>query len=97
MLHFVENSGRTEGDPWSFRQTAVYHRCNDCSNQSSWILIKPSPHLEEQLQAKLNVVPRPGLSGKCRAAHFHVMFINFALKNWPDYIEAQRTKLEELV
>jgi hypothetical protein len=97
MLHFFENNGKTEGDPWSPRQTAVYHRYNASGNQSSWILIKPSPHLEESLQAELESVPCLALSGKSRAARLHVMFTYFALRNWPDYIAAQRTKVEKLV
>ncbi|TGJ81222.1 hypothetical protein E0Z10_g7549 [Xylaria hypoxylon] len=95
MLHFFENNGRTEGDPWSPRQTAVYHHYHASGNRSSWILIKPSAHLEEPLQAELEGVSRLTLSGKSRAARLHVMFTNFALRNWPDYIAAQRTKVEE--
>lgn len=97
MLHYFENNGRAEGDPWSPRQTAVYHQYNASGNQSSWILIKPSPHLEKPLQAELEGVSRLALSGKGRAARLHVMFTYFALRNWPDYIAAQTTKLERFV
>ncbi|KAI0411370.1 hypothetical protein F5X98DRAFT_383864 [Xylaria grammica] len=95
MLHFFENNGSTEGDPWSPRQTAVYHQYYASGNQSSWILINPSARLEESLQAEPEGVSRLTLSGKSSAARFHVLFINSALRNWPDYIAAQRTKVEE--
>jgi hypothetical protein len=97
MLHFFENNGKTEGDPWSPRQTAVYHQYHASGNRSSWILIKPSTHLEEPLQSELEGVSRLTLSRKNRAARLHVMFTKFALRNWPDYIAAQRTKVEEYV
>ncbi|KAJ8124953.1 hypothetical protein O1611_g8688 [Lasiodiplodia mahajangana] len=95
MLHFFENNGKTEGDPWSIRQTAVYHRYDASGDQSSWILVKPSAHLEEPIQAELEGVSRHALSGESRAARLHVLFINFTLRNWPDYIAAQRTKVEQ--
>ncbi|KAI0543382.1 hypothetical protein F4679DRAFT_120583 [Xylaria curta] len=95
VLHFFENNGKTEGDPWSIRQTAVYCRYDASGDQSSWILIKPSLNLEELIQAELEGVSRLALSGESRAARLNVLFINFTLRNWPDYIAAQRTKVEQ--
>ncbi|KAJ3576581.1 hypothetical protein NPX13_g3649 [Xylaria arbuscula] len=95
MLHFFENNGRTTGDPWSPRQTAVYHHYHASSDRSSWILIKPSAHLEEPLQIELENASRLTLSAKSRATRLHVMFTSFALSNWPNYIATQTTKVEE--
>ncbi|KAI1358710.1 hypothetical protein F5Y08DRAFT_332901 [Xylaria arbuscula] len=95
MLHFFENNGRATGDPWSPRQTAVYHHYHASSDRSSWILIKPSAHLEEPLQIELENASRLTLSAKSRATRLHVMFTSFALSNWPNYIATQTTKVEE--
>ncbi|OCL04849.1 hypothetical protein AOQ84DRAFT_109095 [Glonium stellatum] len=74
-------------DPWSIRQTGVYHRYDLKSQQSTWILLHPSkePPAHTRLIACLKSV------SICAELHRHPLqlhnfLISTYLRNWRDYM-----------
>jgi hypothetical protein len=95
-LHYVEHNGRTTGDPWSFRKTAVYHRYDVQTQSSAWIFVKlPSP-LKGRLADRLKKLwPETQL---CHARNLmvHVLILAYSLQGWRDYLGSLKSKMEDL-
>ena len=48
-VRYVERHGRKGEYPWSFRQTALYHKWNESTGTSMWILLQPPDVIKRNL------------------------------------------------
>ncbi|KAL8900753.1 MAG: hypothetical protein Q9192_000912 [Flavoplaca navasiana] len=82
-LRFVELNHRGTREPWSVRQTAIYHRYMLEGKASTWIMISPSVKIKASLNKYVS-------SSENLAAlnpfEIHVILLDTALGNWRSYI-----------
>lgn len=96
-LHYVEHNGRTRGDPWSFRKTAVYHRSDVQTQSSTWILVKlPSP-LKGRLVDRLKKLWQETELCHARNLMVHILILAYSLQGWREYLDSLKLKMEDLV
>lgn len=96
-LRYMEENGRKKGDPWSLRQTAVYHQIDLKNGRSCWILLQASNDIRVRLDR--------GLYGKVQGSNnvgvdpvlLHVGFVSAMACNWSKYIEHLHMELADLV
>ena len=91
-LHHVERNGRNRGNPWSLRQTGIYHQIDLTTKRSGWIFIQASGLTREEIFRALSV---DRFRENPMLLHLEVLFT--MARNWPDYIEYLSSKLDELV
>ncbi len=90
---YVINNGRTEGSPWSVRQTAVYQKTNLKTGCSVWILIQPNEAVFEHFKA----LCLQSVDGAQQSMAPHLAFLSSARLYWKAYIGQLRLSLQELV
>lgn len=91
----MELNNRGDGkDPWSPRQTVVYHKLKPGSKSSTWILITPSR--TAQLRLDRYVKTCPDLSAR-NPFEIHLIFLDTALANWRPYMVALTEGVNDLV
>lgn len=92
ILH-IERHNRSLQDPWSLRQTGVYHQFSGEMATSRWIFL----NLGESLQR----FPQDFLVAKIANEHcqlgLHVRLLNILGSNWIEYIEYLELELRKLV
>jgi hypothetical protein len=91
------NKSSPSADPWSLRQTGIYHQLNVETHKSTWILIKPSLRFKERLPEKLHAIWYHHESRPIRHILLHVTILVFSLNGWRDYITTQRLRIEQFV
>ena len=87
------NNGRTEGSPWSVRQTAVYQKTNLETGCSIWILIQPNEAVLEHFKA----LCLQSVDGVEHSMAPHLAFLSSGRVYWKAYIGQLRLSLQELV
>jgi hypothetical protein len=90
-LHHVEQNGRNRGNPWSLRQTGIYHQLDLATKRSVWIFIQASGPTREEI---FRVLRSARYGENPMLLHLEVLFA--MSRNWPDYIEYLSSKLDEL-
>ena len=92
IIHHVEKNGRNRGNPWSLRETGIYHQINIATGSSRWIFIQPSGPTREDIIQNLEL-------GELRQSPFdlHAEVLLSMARNWPEYIEYLSQKLDEMV
>ena len=82
-LRYVELKNRSKAEPWSIRQTAIYHKYKTDTKSSTWIMVSASPNTKRVLERYIS-------SSKDLASlkvfELHLLMIDTALANWPQYI-----------
>ncbi|KAK0514063.1 hypothetical protein JMJ35_003785 [Cladonia borealis] len=91
-FRYVINNGRTEGSPWSVRQTAVYQKTNLKTGCSIWILIQPNEAVLEHFKA----LCLQSVDGTEHSMAPHLAFLSSARVYWKAYIGQLRLSLQEL-
>lgn len=87
-------NGRSKGNPFSLRQSAVYQAYGKVDGTSNWILITPSEYMRDRFVAALSL----GLSsGTDSPVSTHLFILFSAIKDWDAYIEACRLKIKIFV
>ncbi|KAL4747495.1 hypothetical protein BDW72DRAFT_15074 [Aspergillus terricola var. indicus] len=84
-------------DPWSLRQTGVYHQYRGDTNQSRWIFINPSDPLKTQITGFVEIQDSKVSVDQCSmdswALHVHLLLQLGS--NWTEYIEYLGWELRE--
>lgn len=70
-------------DPFSIRETGIYHSFNTDTNESSWVFIQASNILEEQLK---NCFAQPNEAKTILQFKIHGIVLQAALDGWRDYL-----------
>ncbi|KAL2821011.1 hypothetical protein BDW59DRAFT_164416 [Aspergillus cavernicola] len=88
-IQYVEKHGRKLKDPWSLRQTGVYHQDRGSANQSRWILINPSDVLKPQITGLVGTEAGKGNSDQDGTGSWalHIQLLLKLGSNWAEYIE----------
>ncbi|MCJ1250174.1 hypothetical protein MMC30_007400 [Trapelia coarctata] len=82
-LRYVELNHRQTTEPWSIRQTVVYHKFITETQSSTWLMIAPSE--STQLQWDRYLKSFRDIS-KTNPFEFHVILLDTALANWRPYV-----------
>ena len=84
VLRFVElNHRKNARDPWSLRQSAVYHQYRAKTRSSRWLVIA----LSQRAQARLKSYARAsGDICKYNPFEVHLLLLDTATANWRPYL-----------
>lgn len=78
-LKYVELHERDTGEPWSIRQTVIYHKYRGDVTSSNWIMISASP----QLKLSLDRYSRNCMDfASLNPFEVHVIVLETILTNW---------------
>lgn len=80
----MEKNKRLHGDPWSLRQTGVYHKCTGVTESSLtnlWILLHPSPRTK--LHKRLEMTSVSNL--ETDPLRLHLLIFSSYMDNWRQY------------
>ena len=82
-LRYVELNNRSKAEPWSIRQTAICHKYKSDTKSSSWVIVSASPNTKGVLERYISSSKD---LASLKAFEFHLLMIDTALANWPQYI-----------
>jgi len=90
LLQHVEQHGREgQSDPWSIRQTGVYHRSDKALNQDTDLIVNPSDRLQERLKELK--------ASTSAAANVTLLLMSTTTRNWRPYLDYLESRLDVLV
>ena len=95
-IRYVELNGRNNGDPWSFRQIGVYEKMDLKNHSSRWILLQPSSAALQNLEDCLRL-RKHGVNSVETSISIHITLLFTSSRQWLDYIDHLRARLESLV
>ena len=78
---YVEKHSRDLRDPWSLRQTGIYHQFCDGLTESRWVILNPA----ETVSLRLELLFQSD-SHQCYLA-LHCEFLLLLSSNWTAYID----------
>lgn len=92
----MARNGRSQGDPWSSRQTGIYQQYCFKRRYSSWILLQVSEDMRRQLGTVLSHSSQDQNKNE-HPMFLHLMLISIAARDWHDYLEHLQAQLSSLV
>jgi hypothetical protein len=95
---YVELNGkRAPRDPWSFRQTGVYHKFSATNNNSQIILLHPNNEAvaQSRLEALAHTPHKAELTQ--HPLNIHLVIISTYLSHYQEHIESLADELEQIV
>ena len=96
-VHHMERNGRQQGNPWSLRQTGVYHRWGGNDSPCCFILLQPPQNTCSGLSDILRSVNAEEADTVEAFANIHNAILFSVARTWPDYIQYLSLSLDELV
>ena len=93
-LRYVELNNRGKAEPWSIRQIAICHRYRTDTKSSSWIMVSASPNTKGVLERYISSSKD---LASLEAFELHLLMIDTALANWPQYIMDLTDKISKQV
>ena len=82
-LRYAELNNREGNNPWSIRQTAIYHKYTAADKSSSWVMIAAS----ERTRSSLDLYAKSCTDlASFNPFEIHVIVLDSALANWRSYI-----------
>ena len=87
-LKYVDNhdDSRNTVNPWSMRQTLVYHKFKLTTRQCSCFLVRISCDMELQLRSVLEGDIKSALDFTAGWTNVHLLFFGSLIGNWSRYI-----------
>lgn len=82
-LRYAELNNRSNQDPWSIRQTAIYHKYKTSDKSSSWVMIAASKRAETSLDRYIKSCKD---MAQLNPFEIHLIIIDTAMANWRPYI-----------
>lgn len=94
VLRFVELNHRSESQPWSIRQSAIYNRYGSSSIASAWMFVALTQPTTDCISKYLQ-----NSTDQAKASPFelHVLLLNVVMSNWRAYFVHLSAKTHELV
>lgn len=86
---YVEKNNRKHGNPWSVRQTGVYHRFSttDPSNvENLWLLLHPMPNSKAQSRLDVSADKLNVRDVSLDPLRLHVLIMSSYVDNWRWYL-----------
>lgn len=93
----MEKNNRRKGDPWSLRQSGVYHQISVSSRRSTWIILQSSNRVRAQLKLALKSNLEQGREIDENAIYFHIIFLASMADNWQEYLEYLHSQITSFV
>ncbi|KAL0631044.1 hypothetical protein Q9L58_010100, partial [Maublancomyces gigas] len=88
ILRYVEQHQRPgRGNPWSVRQTGVYHKFEIPTQNNTWIFLQPCTRFIERLEQ---------LNGMDCNFSVHLLLLSSSVGSWREYIDWLEEKFTEL-
>ena len=81
IVRFVELNHRNESNPWSTRQSLIYHQFG--AKVSRWLLVAPSIAIRTQV-GQYAEVPKNGSESDPFA--LHLLIVNIVVATWRRYL-----------
>jgi hypothetical protein len=84
MLKYIDLNGRSETDPWSIRQMAVYQNFNTSTSHSNNLLIRSSDQIQKRISHLVH-----SKSSEALLTHWtnmHSIYLGTLSHNWGSYI-----------
>lgn len=97
VLEYVEENGRSRGDPWSLRQTGVYQQVSLKPRQSVWITLQPSKSTRECVERALQGKHMELYGPENNPMLLHTLFLMTTADNWMGYVKYLHCQLQGLV
>lgn len=95
---YVELNGKQPPhEPWSFRQTGVYHKYKASSKDNRAIILHPNDAAQAQARLKSFVHPTQPSKLAEHPLNIHLVIISTYLVHWHKYIENLASELEQIV
>ena len=97
IFKYIEATGR-KADPWSVRQTALYHQIRLDGRRSTYILISPSPSSVVQSSVLQWLLASTSASAcKLQAFTPNRLLLSSHIDGCRDYMSSYERKIEDLV
>ena len=93
-LRYAELNNRLVQDPWSIRQTVVYHKFKANDNSSSWVLIAASKRTETSLDLYIKSSEH---INQFNPYEINLIVLDTALANWRPYIVSLTERIMQQV
>lgn len=93
-LRYAELNNRSIHDPWSIRQTAVYHKFKANDQSSSWVMIAASKNTEISLDRYIKSSEN---IAQLNPFEIHLIVLDTALANWRSYIVGLTERITQQV
>lgn len=97
IARFFQQNGRAQGRPWSLRHTGIYQKTEPGAPTSTWMLIQPSPQIEELLELAQKEISKKERHPDTHSLYLHGSILFTASRTWLDYIDYIQSTCEELV
>lgn len=93
-LRYAELNSRQSTEPWSIRQTAIYHRFRANSMASTWVLISASQRAEQCIDRYVkSCVDLSPLN----PFEIHLILLDTIIANWRPYIVSLTDRIRQQV
>lgn len=92
-VRYPERNGRSSGNPWSIRHTAVYHRHESLKDSNTWILVQPSSGYHAQIY---DIFARSSSDSDLQHSLSPICFLSTG-RYWRDYISHLQKQVSTLV
>jgi len=89
-------NGRSQGNPWSLRQTGVYQKINFDTGCSNYIIL----HMSKSVRKRLDWIIKehvPGYFSELDPMQLHLLILLSTADNWGEYIAHIYLKLKDMV
>lgn len=83
MVQFVELNHRNETNPWSVRQSLIYHRSQRHSESSKWLFVAATLLIRGQVNAYSELSPSPRDQDPFV---LHLLIVNTVVASWRRYL-----------
>ena len=93
-LRYAELNHRSVQDPWSIRQTVIYHKYKANDKSSCWVMIAASKRTEVSLDRYIKSCED---IAQLNPFEIHLIVLDTALANWRPYIVGLTEKLTQQV
>lgn len=93
-IRYAELNNRSVEDPWSIRQTAIYHKFKANDRSSSWVMIAASKRTETSLDRYIKSCKD---IAQLDPFEIHLIVLDTALANWRPYIVGLTEKVTQQV
>ncbi|KAF8856170.1 hypothetical protein BDZ45DRAFT_745737 [Acephala macrosclerotiorum] len=96
-FRYFSKGGETPEDSWSLRQTGIYQQAQFDDDDSTWILLQPSPKITSQVLRKSF-----GHQSQCRdncgtdPMQLHSLFLSLCLNEFGEYIEDLQATITQM-
>lgn len=96
-LQYMEENGRSQGDPWSSRQAGIYQQVDLKTRKSVWVLIQPPRSTRKSLEEALQSDDRNFCSSSSNPMLLHATILLTTADNWEDYLKHLYSQVQVLV